>query len=121
LLRAQSQSRRTPLPAAGLVDFIRPAGWGGARPGHRDLPTGIPSLGLLFDFGNDSSSQHAFVDFVSRRILLPHKDFSFSYPTKECDSLTSMSDFSHQRKDFSALVLSPVIFRLASTFCLMSV
>jgi hypothetical protein len=71
--------------------------------------------------GNDSSSQHAFVDFVSRWILLPHKDFSFSYPTKECDSLTSMSDFSHQRKDFSALVLSPVIFHLASTFCLISV
>jgi hypothetical protein len=78
-------------------------------------------LSVLFDFGNDSSSQHAFVDFVSRRILLPHKDFSFSYPTKECDSLTSMSDFSHQRKDFPALVLSPVIFRLASTFCLMAV
>jgi hypothetical protein len=92
LLRAQSQSRRTPFPA--FVDFVRPAGWGGTRPARQ----------LTVISGIDFSSQHAFVgDFVSRRILLPHKDFSFSYPTKECDSLTSMSDFSHLRQKISQL------------------
>jgi hypothetical protein len=40
-----------------------------------------------------SAADDAFGDFVSRRIMLPLKDFSFSYLTKECDSLISMSDF----------------------------
>jgi hypothetical protein len=45
-----SVAQDPPSLLLAFVDFVRPAGWGGARPAGRDLPTGIPSLGLLFDF-----------------------------------------------------------------------